>query len=151
MAFENALWHRFSDKFYPDPASDCWLWTGATKPGGYGNFWDGEKVTGAHQFSYRVFNGAIPKGLQIDHLCHVRCCVNPDHLEAVTPRVNALRSNSFAAKNARKTHCPNGHELSEENCVGHWLRKGQRLCRICYNARKRTENRARYAAERAAL
>lgn len=148
QGWEHIYWSRFEEKFITEPNSGCWLWIGAIKNNGYGNFAYGNKFLLAHRFAYMALVGDIPNGYEIDHLCRVRCCINPDHLEAVTTRVNVLRSGSLSAKNARKTHCPNGHPLSGDNLVGHWLRKGMRLCRICYNARKRIENRARYAAKR---
>lgn len=93
----------------------CWKWIGATKPGGYGIFvikkYGIQKTYNAHRWSYEYHKGKIPEGLTIDHLCRVRNCVNPDHLEAVTMRENLMRGNGYTAKNARKTHCPRGHLL----------------------------------------
>jgi len=79
--------------------------------------------------------------LEIDHLCRVRCCVNPDHLEAVTHRENILRGNTFAAVNAAKTHCPKGHEYTPENTRIHT--GGRRQCIAC----SRAYDRARYAKQ----
>ncbi len=70
----------------------------------------------------------IPEGMQLDHLCRVRCCINPDHLEVVTQRENILRGNGTAAVHAKKTHCPQGHEYSYRD------KRGRRVCRICQTA-----------------
>lgn len=108
----------------------CWEWTGAKNAGGYG-VCRGQQ---AHRASYELLVGPIPAGLQLDHLCRNRACVNPDHLEPVTRKVNILRGEGVAAKNARKTHCLNGHELTGHNLIQH---KGGRECRAC--ARRRFE------------
>jgi len=83
---------RFMKYVEPEPNSGCWLWTGGIAWDGYGNF----KVPGhqrqAHRIAYELWRGPIPDGLQLDHLCSVRSCVNPAHLEAVTGRTNVLRS-----------------------------------------------------------
>ena len=91
-------------------------------------------VVQAHRVSYRAAKGGIPDGLQIDHKCRVRCCINPDHLEAVTQRENLLRGIGWAAINAKKMFCDNGHEFTEEN-TRYYVRKdgGQgRRCRQCH-------------------
>jgi len=82
---------RFEDKYHPEPNSGCWIWLGALFPKGYGMIRWNKKVTPAHIVSYKLFRGPIPFGLQIDHLCRVRCCVNPYHLETVTGKENVRR------------------------------------------------------------
>lgn len=73
-----------------DP-SGCWIWTGVVGKNGYGRMgWRG-RFLGAHRVSYALLKGSLVEGLQIDHLCRVRSCVNPDHLEQVTPQVNIQR------------------------------------------------------------
>lgn len=89
-----------AERFWPnvDKSGDCWLWTGYIKPNGYASFYPGggrhvPKVY-AHRWSYEAANEPIPEGLEIDHLCHVRHCVNPAHLELVTHRENLDRRNA---------------------------------------------------------
>jgi hypothetical protein len=115
--------------------SGCLIWTGEINNDGYGNIWDGVrgKRIGAHVFSYLAFVGPIPDGLEIDHTCRVRSCVEPSHLEAVTHHVNVLRGNAPAAFNARKTHCKRGHELSGTNLYV-FPDGRRRRCRACRRA-----------------
>ena len=110
--------------------ADCWLWTGAlSKATGYGSFRSGP----AHRWAYTFFVGPIPTGLQIDHLCRVRRCVNPDHMEPVTIRENLLRSPlTHAGRLAAQTHCIHGHEFTPENT---YLYGRMRSCRTCRRER----------------
>lgn len=123
---------RLLDKVKEDP-SGCWLFQGYCTPSGYGGMVDAEgKARAAHRLAYEAFVGPIPAGLHIDHLCRVRNCVNPAHLEAVAQRTNTLRGISFSAKNAQKTHCDKGHEYTPENT--YYRTPTHRVCRICNNA-----------------
>ena len=118
-------------------ATPCWIWTGYVMPEGYGMFrWDG-KTCLAHRVSRQVLIGPIPKGLEPDHLCRVRKCVNPEHTEPVTRRVNVLRGEAPAAKLSKRTVCDAGHELSGDNLIKCRLRNGSRTCRMCYNKKQR--------------
>ncbi len=83
----------------------CHLWTGATDPTGYGRFWLDGKMRYAHRVGFEWAKGAIPAGFQVDHLCRVRNCVNPAHLEAVTQRENLLRGETLAAAHASDRDC----------------------------------------------
>lgn len=108
----------------------CWNYTRAKDFLGYGKIGYLGKVISAHRVSYMVWKGKIPDGLTIDHLCKNPSCINPDHLEAVTLRENVLRSRRMTDNKSRKTHCINGHELTEENTYiikSHYARK----CRTC--------------------
>lgn len=124
----------------------CWIWKAAKDGKGYGLIGQrGGRLIKAHRFSYQLHKGPIPRGLQLDHLCMVRNCVNPDHLEPVSCRENILRGNGAAKQNANKTHCKSGHKLSGKNLA---IRKdGYRNCRAC-NARRTVEFRARSISRR---
>lgn len=106
---------------------ECWLYVDSKSD--YPSFHNGERTVGAHIWSHLRWVGEIPDGYQVDHLCKQTRCVRPEHLEAVTPQENTLRSNSPAAINARKTHCPQGHEYTEENTYR--PPSGGRRCRAC--------------------
>ncbi len=113
---------------YDVDANGCWIWNRSLVTNGYAAFWDGGIVTG-HRWSYENFIGPIPAGLQLDHLCRVRSCVNPDHLEPVTLAENVLRGVGVSAVNARKTHCQNNHPFDTANTyIGS---NGSRVCRPC--------------------
>lgn len=114
----------------------CWEWTAAKTSGGYGQFWVKPYRVVAHRFSYEQLVGPIPQGLQLDHLCRNRACVNPQHLEPVTQQVNIWRGFSIATQNRLKTHCPHGHPYSVENTYIHPKNSG-RICRACARERSR--------------
>src|SRR2546426_7051823 len=120
---------RFWDKVEFEPNSGCWIWVGA-RAKGYGKFWHDGEVRQAHRVAFEEAHGPIPAGLEPDHKCRVRACVNPGHIETVAPRVNNLRGVGQAALNAQKTHCPKGHLLDEANTYRRSSRI-ERRCRTC--------------------
>ena len=139
---DEALRRSFDKKFIPEPNSGCWLWTAANNGNGYGVIGIARGKVGsrnayAHRLSYEWAFGKIPDGMEIDHKCRVRCCVNPDHLEAVTHKVNMHRGETIAAAHGRKTHCYKGHEFTPENTI---KIKNGRQCLEC----RRAYDRMRY-------
>lgn len=126
----------------------CWRWTGATAKG-YGKFSVSKSLPPqiAPRVAYEMVVGTIPTGFVIDHLCRNPICVNPAHLEPVSPRLNVLRSPLEAGNRAFRTHCPHGHEYTPENT--HVSTRNQRSCRTCIRQRNR-EYRQRVNLDRLA-
>ena len=157
------LIERLRTKFRVNEATGCWDWTGYIMPNGYGKLTIPEQRSNlAHRLVYEEYVGPIPEGLDIDHLCRNRACVNPDHLEPVTRSVNLARSPIVRAMRAAvtaaaairraerlanskhnryKTHCPSGHPYDEENT--RWYRNSRR-CKAC----DRIQHNERYRARR---
>ena len=132
---------RFWSRVSPEPMSGCWLWTGCDSSG-YGVISVDGRQQGAHRVSYETLIGPVSSHLVIDHLCRVRCCVNPEHLEPVTNADNIRRGIGFCGVNSRKTHCPHGHPYDAENTYVTVDDNGaSRECRKCALARN-----SRYAA-----
>lgn len=104
----------------------CWIWTAGLRSG-YGSFWLNGKNKFAHVISYRIAGRVVPAGLELDHLCRNRSCLNPDHLEPVTRAVNMARG-QVNDKKRSMTHCEAGHEYSESNTR---IENGMRRCRQC--------------------
>ena len=140
-AFDEKRFAKFLQRIQFDE-SGCWLWTGIIdKPGGYGRFTFWGRLRLAHRVAYEHWIGKIPMGLQIDHLCRVRNCVNPDHLEAVTQRENLMRGIGITAVLARATHCKRGHPFDEANTT--LDANGKRRCRECLRLQWKEINRRR--------
>lgn len=109
----------------------CWPWLGRLDPDGYGRF----AHTSAHAVVYRAYVGPVPAGLELDHTCRNRACVNPAHLEPVTHRENIIRSRMARTG----THCVNGHPRTPEST---YVALGYRVCRVC-NAEAQRRRKAR--------
>lgn len=139
---------RFIEKV--DMTGDCWLWTAYIDRDGYGLFGvaTGQTVR-AHRWFYEQSVGPLPPGEPLDHLCRVRACVRPSHLELVTTKINNERG-----ERAQQTHCVNGHEFTEANT--YVKPNGCRQCRRCHHdrekdpvaRRRRAEASARYRARK---
>ena len=128
---------------FHEPNTGCWLYTGDSVKGGYGRVQYFGKKYLTHRVVYVANKGEIPYGKTIDHICNQPCCVNPQHLKAVTHKENTLRGSSPSSKNAVKTHCPKDHEYTEENTFRY--KDGRRECRKCIKER----NDKYYAEKRA--
>lgn len=128
-------------KASPEPNTGCWLWTESDNGRGYGRVCRGNKMQQAHRVFYELFKGPIPEDAELDHLCRVKCCVNPDHLDPVDHRTNVKRGDAGAATTARqraKTHCPRGHAYEGRNVMISKL--GRRKCRTCSQERDRARH-----------
>lgn len=125
-----------------DATGICWLWTGAKNRGGYGAISKGRREGAAvvHRVVWELLVGPIPEGADLDHLCRVRACCNPDHLEPVSRAVNVARG-SHRAGAPRRTHCKRGHAFTAENSIPNG--PNGRACRICT-----TEAKRRYRARK---
>ena len=134
-----ATTERFRSK-YRVAESGCWLWQAGKTWGGYGRFRLNGADRYAHRVSYETFVGQIPDALEIDHLCRVRACVNPAHLETVTRSVNQQRGIGFAGINFRREVCVRGHEFT-----GRKKSNGTRFCQPCNTL----SHRRRYWAKKA--
>lgn len=130
---------------YTVDSSGCWIYSGSVNNSGYGSI----SGRAAHRYFYETLVAAIPAGMQVDHLCRVRLCVNPEHMEIVTQQENLRRGNGAFQINARKTHCPQNHPYSGDNLRIEIDARGRphRKCRACNAAR----NRRRKAAKRLSI
>jgi hypothetical protein len=132
-------------------ADRCWIWSGSRSGSGYGSFWVG-RLAPAHRVSWVLANGCdVPAGLEIDHLCRVPLCVNPEHLEPVTPSVNVARGTSSDVRRAQaeaRTTCRSGHPRTPETV--RIANDGRRVCRPCGREYKTARRIAARAARIAA-
>lgn len=127
----------------------CWLWEGATTKCGYGTTTVDYRTVYAHRWAYEALVGPIPEGMQLDHLCRVRNCVRPDHLEPVTLAENVRRGRKArgaapADRRFADRACINGHAMTDENTYVDPL--GRRNCRECIRIRGRRYYYSRKAA-----
>jgi hypothetical protein len=119
----------------------CWLWQLSRFRNGYGQLSLARPTPRsrlAHRVVYESLVGFIPPGLELDHLCRVRACVNPEHLEPVTSSVNKVRARALI------THCPHGHPYDESNTIRLPHNPSKRECRAC----RRQWNREYYLRTR---
>jgi hypothetical protein len=143
---EIRLWRRVERG---DPG-DCWLWPGRTNADGYGTIDVGGRAgrrVGVHRVAWQSENGPIPLGMEVDHLCRQRRCVNPSHLALATGAENKQRAMHASAVNAAKTECINGHPFDEANTIIIRSRRDPtrswRQCRAC----KKASEQMRYAKQ----
>ena len=136
---------RIERQISPEPNSGCWLWTGGIGSHGYGQLtagWRDPQKRGTsvvHRILYEEKYGPVPKGLELDHLCRVRLCVNPDHLEPVTRRENIRRGIAPVARQMVQTHCLRGHEFNHANTLFYRTKYGVgRRCKTCAKLKRRT-------------
>jgi hypothetical protein len=120
---------------------ECWDYTGAPSMR-YPTIKRGGVAVPAYKYLWGLIRGPLPDGFVLDHLCRRTRCVRPLHLEPVTPAENTARSNRI--RGTAVTHCPRGHEYTEENTrrqfnprTGWW----GRWCRTCDREKKRTQRR----------
>lgn len=120
---------RIEEKIERVPESGCWIWMGATTGDeGYSRLYLGPTHFRVHKLLYELTYGLVPEGLVLDHLCRVRLCVNPSHLEAVTDRVNILRGMAPGVLRMNAETCASGHRWDDDNT--RWYGR-QRVCRSC--------------------
>lgn len=129
---------KFTLKYFINQTTGCWEWTAGKSSGGYAMMYLEGKMIYAHRWSYEYYNASIPSKHSIDHLCRVRHCVNPNHLEAVTSKENTRRGDhsNMGLYQKTKTHCPSGHEYSKENT--YIKSKKYRVCATC--AKEQSKN-----------
>lgn len=130
---EDRFWAKVIKGERPD---SCWEWAGCHNHKGYSHFsLEGGRTVGAHRYSYELVIGPIPEGLQLDHLCRNRGCVNPAHLEPVTNQENSRRGD-VGGWQRRLTHCKHGHPFTPENTFVP-KSSARRVCKVCERLRHR--------------
>lgn len=145
----SVLPERFKEKVFPNWVTGCWIWFAGQGNDGYGKFSTGtginKRTWRAHRFSWQIYYGPIPEGLELDHVvCKQPLCVNPSHLELVT-RLENIRRGHCWKRLSERTHCPKGHPFSGYNVFMEMHKNGYigRRCRTCVNENAR-RNQAKY-------
>lgn len=138
---------RFWSKCIPEPNSGCWLWLAAHNADGYGRYHVPGRLALAHRAAFEALIGPVPDGFELDHKqCQTPCCVNPAHVEAVTPLVNWQRGNAPSRAAAERDHCINGHPYEDGDvrvsASGDFV---QRVCRQCRRAGLKKHRKAHHA------
>lgn len=128
---------RLLDLSIPEPNSGCWIWMGQLNEKGYGRIRHLGRTRFAHRVSFELFTGRTAED-HLDHLCRVRCCINPEHLEPVTPRENAIRG---SLARGRPTHCKRGHLITQRRSETS-ARPGEAVCNACSRLRYLTRKEA---------
>lgn len=128
---EERLWTRFRG----DAETGCWNWAGAVSAGSYGSIYYQGRMQKAHRVAWMLWRGQIPNGMDLDHLCRNRLCINPAHLEPVTRSEN-LRRSPLMDRNSKRTHCKRGHEFTPENTRTR-PSNGHRTCIACMDMHRR--------------
>lgn len=126
------FWEKV-DRFAPESTEGravgpCWIWLAARESKGYGQFYADGALVVAHKWAYEAEHGSVPDGYELDHLCRVRLCVRPSHLEPVVHHVNVARGMSPTAVIARSDTCSKGHAADGDNL---YYRGRRRICRLC--------------------
>jgi hypothetical protein len=135
---ELSLLANIREELVVAPLDVCWVWTKSCNvKNGYGQVSVGRVMRGAHKVSYETFVGPVPRGLELDHLCRVRACIRPSHLEPVTRAENVRRAKRYI------THCPQNHEYTQANT--YWYHNTVRYCRACDRERKRRARATTYS------
>jgi hypothetical protein len=135
------LWglrNRFLDQVAFEPMSGCWLWVGHINADGYGSIRVQKVLYQVHRYAYTILVGEVPEGLELDHTCQVRCCVNPAHLKPVTSAENKRLAG------VRRKYCPNGHEYTVDNTS---YTGGYRRCKLCQNNAAKAYYRRKYKGD----
>ena len=135
---------RFHGK-YRVMESGCWEWTGSISTQGYGRISENNRPLYAHRVSYEMHKGPIPDGLVVDHICRVRSCVNPDHLQAITNSENLLSGTAPTVLLHWLKRCKQGHDMTDPRNVYVRPDNGRRACHECIRQRSRKtagQNRA---------
>lgn len=149
MLFDDTTTKRFWAKVDKAGPNGCWIWTASLGSTGYGQFKANRRIWKSHRVAYVLCLGNIPNGLILDHLCRVRPCVNPWHLEVVTLNENIKRGDAGKEESA-KTHCVNGHPFTDLNIYRDPRKPHHRYCRACRRNRN-LESEARQTQRKAAF